>query len=346
MKTQLLSFPGLILCLLVVFSGCGKKNDVPQQQSKQLSITLLDQYTTPPAKVSAFFKVNHVNGTPIGGLDSSHFSIFEKGRNDESYHEISKFEATRRISPRGQLFKHATLLVLDLSGSVTNQSLEELKVASKAFIDNIMPTKPDSSYIMEIAWFDGSDNLFTLVPATDKVKTLKSGIDGIHANMSVDNSTDLYGAILKIDSVAHKTILRYEKLNIINAVSIVIFTDGRDQAGRYSKQAAFNAVDSMHEDITLFTIGLGGEIDRDVLSRIGTSGSAFADNSGELERIFNEIALLVWNEANSYYLFEYCTPKRDGSGVNELRLDVNVLNETGCEETNFDASGFTGGCSL
>ena len=81
-----------------------------------------------------------------------------------------------------------------------------------------------------------------------------------------------------------------------------------------------------------------------MLNSIGKSGSIIAENNAELEDKFNETADLVFEEANSYYLFEYCSPKRDGSGLNELILQVERNSETGYAQTKFDATGFTAGC--
>ena len=69
-------------------------------------------------------------------------------------------------------------------------------------------------------------------------------------------------------------------------------------------------------NISFFTIGLGAEIDQQILQEIGKTASVVAANKEELETTFNQISDRVIEQANSYYLFEYCTPKRDGSGEN------------------------------
>ena len=89
---------------------------------------------------------------------------------------------------------------------------------------------------------------------------------------------------------------------------------------------------------------MGEEIDEDVLSRIGKHSFSYASDQTQLENTFSEIAQIVWAEANSYYLFEYCSPKRDGSGNNDLRIEVEKDGRLGSVLTQFDATGFTGGC--
>ncbi len=235
---------------------------------------------------------------------------------------------------------------MDLSGSVTSSTLPELKVAAKAFIDEVMPAFENESYTMAIYWFDGEDVLHSLKSLTSDKETLKSAVDALHPEMSNDPSTDLFGAVIKaVDRAEALFQANFETAEIISASSIVIFTDGTDQAGRYAKQNAFDAVNRSDSKIRLYTIGLGEEIDENVLRTIGKSGFVFAADQAELIATFSEVAEVVWAEANSYYLFEYCSPKRDGSGINSLRIEATAADgRSGSVQTTFDATEFTGGC--
>jgi uncharacterized protein YegL len=343
MKTIHFLSPLLVLAVVLV-AGC-KKEPVPTPVPKEtLTISILDEFTSLPAKVSIFFKVDTKKEEPVAGLLDSDFTIYEKGRNDETERIISQDEAGRQISPNSQVFSYNSLLLLDLSGSVVNDNLEELKNASTQFVDKVMPATRDSSLQMGIYWFDGENKLHELIGLTDDREALDTAIQSISASISNDNSTDLYGAILRGSALA-STILT-ENQDIITASSVVIFTDGTDQAARFTKQGAFDAVANADPKISFYTIGLGNEIDQDVLETIGKTSAAFADNISELVAKFEEIAQEISNEANSYYLFEYCSPKRDGSGVNELRISVRKGIATGSAQTTFDATGFHGGCSL
>ena len=292
--------------------------------------------------MSIFFKVDTKEGKPVAGLLDSDFIIYEKGINDDEPRLISVDEAERQISPKGQVFSYNTMLVLDLSGSVVNNNLPGLKEASKQFIDKVMPEQIDTSIKMGIWWFDGEDALHELNPLSSSRDELKAAIESINSQMSSDNSTDLYGAVLKSTEVAEAILI--DNQNIISAVSVVIFTDGTDQAARYSKTDAFSAVEAADEKISFYTIGLGYEIDQSVLMTLGKNSSAFANNTNQLTEKFSEIAQSVFNQANSFYLFEYCSPKRNGS--NELIIEVKKGSNFGTVSTSFSAVGFTGGCIL
>jgi hypothetical protein len=309
------------------------------------SISIQDESIELPGKVSVFFKVDDKSGKPIARLKNTDFSIYEKGRNDECFKNISAFEANARISANKQIFKYSTMLVLDLSGSVLQGSFEELKSATKQFIVNIIPRDDEDAFEIGIWWFDGEDVLHELQTFTDNTALLLSKIDKMTKGMSNDPSTDLYGAVLKSAEIADRNLDSGTGIGSIAASSVVIFTDGTDQAARYTKASAIEVVKKSKVNLNYYTIGLGNEIDEDILSKIGSAGSVIADSNDDLEEKFKETADLVADEANSYYLFEYCSPKRDGSGSNEVILQVSKNGEKGYVRTQFSATGFTSGCN-
>ena len=309
-----------------------------------LLLSIQDQYTTAPGKVSIFFKVSDINGNPISQLTADEFTIYEQGRNDDCFNTISKSEANSRISPNSQIFSNNTLLVLDLSASVLTSSLEELKTAGASFIENVMPATTQESFKMAIYWFNGEDVLHELNPLTADKDQLKVAIEGITADISNDPSTDLYGAVIKSTDIASDLLNESSEDSKISAASVVIFTDGTDQASRFTKEDAQKKVDNANPNISFFSIGLGAEIDDQVLTDLGKTSSVFATNKDELEDTFNDISDLLSQRASSFYLFEYCSPKRDGSGDNNLAIRVNKGSLLGAVQTKFSADGFTGGC--
>ncbi|WP_343486311.1 VWA domain-containing protein [Allomuricauda sp. d1] len=361
MKSFLKILP--ILSLFILFVSCGNadddvnfdlnqrelgKGEEPDDclgfEDNELLLSIQEQFTTLPGKVSILFKVSDTQGNPISGLTADQFTIYEQGRNDECFNTISLSESLARISPNSQIFNNNTLLVLDLSNSVLEGSLEELKAASTSFVENVMPTSETESFKMAIYWFDGENELHLLNELTSSRTELTTAIDGITSDISNDPSTDLYGAVIKSTDIAEGLIRDNSQNSVIGAASVVIFTDGTDQASRFTEENALRAVDNANNNISFFSIGLGAEIDVDVLTEIGKTASVFANNKEELEATFNEISQRVSEQANSFYLFEYCTPKRDGSGESNLVIQLTDGSLQGAVQTKFNAAGFTGGC--
>lgn len=346
MKNPLFVLSLLLICsLLTACSDDGGDSGCPEFKSTDYNLTIQEEYVTAPGKVSVFFKVDDRNGLPIAGLTAEDFHIYEKGRNDDCFNAISSFESNARISPNSQIFAYNTMLVLDLSGSVIENSFTELKQASISFIENIMPETPVESVQMGIWWFDGENELHELSDFISNRSSLIDLITNLDSTMSTDPSTDLYGAVLKSTDIASDVLEELLEDDIIASSAVVLFTDGTDQAARYTKEEAIMEVEEADENVSFFTIGLGNEIDQDVLKSIGTTSSIIAENKEQLEERFVEVSQLVFDEANSYYLFEYCSPKRDGSGTSELAIEVDYQNKRGSVITSFDATGFTSGCN-
>ena len=309
----------------------------------ELVLSIQEQFTTLPGKVSILFKVSDNEGLPVSGLQAEQFIIYEQGRNDACFNTISTSESQARISSNSQVFSNNTLLVLDLSNSVLSSSLTELKSASISFVNNVMPDIAEDSFKMAIYWFDGENELHLLNDLSSSKEELTMAINSITEDISNDPSTDLYGAVIKATDKASELLTASTQGDKIGAASVVIFTDGTDQASRFTQAAAQQKVDEANANISFFTIGLGGEIDTQVLTDIGKTFSVFATNKEELETTFNDISIKIGERANSFYLFEYCSPKRD-SGENNLAISVELGGREGAVQTKFDSTGFTGGC--
>jgi len=343
-------FTLICTCSIFILFSC-KSDDggiaVPDPRDQSaLEIKIQNQFVSPPSKVSIFYRVIDGFGNPIAGLLEDEFTIYEKGRNDVEFNLISRDEADRVISDNKDIFRYNVVLLLDLSGSVIANDLDALKVSATQFVTNLLDTQNNSTKI-GIYWFDGLDLLHELIGPTENLDLLTNAIDGMNKNMSTDKSTDLYGAILKGTVKAQDAI----EVNIASgyqaAASIITFTDGTDQAARHLRTDAIEAVRLASGSIDYYTIGLGNEIDLDVLTALGPKSSLSANNPDELSTRFSEISDNIYNEANSFYLFEYCTPKRDGSGTNELRIEVETALGSGAVNTTFDATGFqSGSCEL
>ncbi|MDW7691042.1 VWA domain-containing protein [Flammeovirgaceae bacterium SG7u.111] len=294
-----------------------------------------------PANVSVLFNAHQRVGNdtvPVKDLKVANISVFENGD------PISPFESDFGILPKPNIFKSHTLLVLDLSGSVTSTSLTELKAATVSFIQEIVPTTDSDEFgevEMQIMWFDGGAKLNTLVAFTQERSKLIAGVENITEDLSNDNSTNLNGAVIEGVSIMENVL--GQGGSIIRMGSIAVFTDGSDQAGRRTKTDALKSVaQAQSKGIIMNTIGLGGSINETNLEAYGPDGFFFAQDVNELGPKFKEAAGIIRAEVNSTYLFQYCSPKRAGS--HELQIKVDYGDQSGSLTTCFSANGFSGGC--
>jgi len=344
-----ISLYSALLSVLLIFSckpddGMNVNPDIKDPSNFEFIIQ--NEFVSPPSKVSVFYRVVDGLGEPVSGLTEDNFTILEKGRNDVDFKLISKDEADRVISDNKDIFRYNVVLLLDLSGSVINNDLDALKISAEQFVTNLLSTKNNSTKI-GIFWFDGVDVLHELVGFSDDLERLTDAINSMNQHMSNDKSTDLFGAILKGTEKAKTAVADNIASGFQSAASVITFTDGTDQAARYLRSDAINAVEDASDKLDYYTIGLGNEIDQEVLTALGPNSALSTDNPDDLSDKFQEIADYIFDEANSFYLFEYCTPKRDGSGTNGLRIEVKTAEGEGAINTTFDATGFeSGSCEL
>ena len=304
---------------------------------------LIEAKTELPAKVRLFFKADLGSDFIGTTLEPDEFEIYEDGS------RISTLESQAQIQNEPGEFLFSSVLLLDLSGSVLNDTeLPRVKEAAVSFIESVMPLASAAEYgskEMAVYWFDGEADIHLLVGFTPNITALSDGINSISESISSDNSTNLNGAVVQGMSVIQARVAE-TKLdpNISTAGSLIIFTDGTDQAGRVSASQANTTVSAASNEYSVFTIGLGGEIDEAALNRFGRDGFELAENSFDLNRSFLTIAEKLESQANSFYVLEYCSPKRSGSHTIQLRAVYD--NRVGSFTTDFSADKFTGGCVI
>jgi len=328
-----------LFLIVLLFQNCGCK-DCPEPDYSGINLNLLSTETEVPAKVKIFFQAEYANGEGVAELDTSNISIYE----DDAL--ISIFEADRAFKDDPEDFVFTTLLLLDLSGSVLNaQALPVLKEAAISLINEVIPDNAEGNAEMAIYWFDGEEDIHLLTNFSSDPDILIQSINSITEDISNDNSTNLNGAVVQgIDLLEYRMGIVENALDILNAGSVLIFTDGTDRANRVTEDYAIKKTDSIATNLTMFTVGLGGEINNSVLKKYGKDGFEYADDLENLTDSFQKIADRIKNKANSYYVFEYCSPKR--AGQFNLRIDVNKNGQGGSLESTFSADGFTGGCII
>jgi uncharacterized protein YegL len=339
------SFFLFLTAFLTLVAACKKddpQENCPQTDFSELQVAKLSDSAFTTSRISMLMKVDDRQGIGVSGLTAENFAVWERKNGETCYDEINPFEADRRIVDNPQRFRHSTLLVLDLSKSITQNALADLKMAARSFVENVLPDTA-AAYQMAIYWFDGSQQLFQLVPFTSNKTTLTSAISGITSTLCQDcNSTNLFGSVV---NAADEAVERYNQLKVDGVLSgsaVVIFTDGDDEAGWKTLAEANTAISQAQQasgqTINFFTVGLGTETNLQNLKELGKDGFAFATDKTQLEGIFVQTADKVRREANSFYLVEYCSPKRAGNV--DVKVVVKSGNDRGTLTTAFDAGKF------
>jgi len=340
MKSSHIKLIGFAIFLIAfVGTGCGKKGG----GSSGITVDLIEATTEVPAKVRLFFQVDLGESTTFRALNESDFEIYENNL------LISKIESQAKVQNETGSYLFSSILLLDLSGSVLNgDALPRVKDATVNYIENVMPNSTDSNYgarEMAVFWFDGEENIHSLIPFTVDRNAIIDSIRAITPEISLDNSTNLNGAVIQgLFELESRISERNLDPRLSTAGMLLIFSDGADQAGRATQSAAISAVESLSNQYSVFTIGMGSEIDERFLTRIGRNGYELAVNSFDLNQAFIDASRNVEETSESYVVLEYCSPKRSGDHKIELRAVVD--DKVGRLITEFNATGFTGGCII
>jgi hypothetical protein len=283
-----------------------------------------------PSNVAFYLSV--VNGEkPATGLFEKNFQIEEDGQ------ELSPEQTRQMLLPRDMVAIHRALLLLDMSGPVTEgETRQRIAEAAARFVARAHVAEPVTVYA-----FDGSPSIKLLaeVPqGTDDV----SDIPGLATFTPSDTSSNLNGAVIEAASQLDARLMTAQKP--IRIGSLVVFARGPDLAGRVDEEKMRDALRASNQ--LVFAISI-----KDTpgfrASRIGRDGAFEADSPVSLLHAFDEAGERVADTVSRYYLLSYCSAAR--AGQRHVRVKVVTKDDEGKETSgsmsaDFDATGFTSGC--
>jgi uncharacterized protein YegL len=308
------------------------------QEVRGLKITFEAGTTHPPSKVSVYFRARTAYGNPVTMLQCGDLTLYE---DDEP---VSIYESVYGIKSNPETAKLSALLLLDLSGSIVKESVDTLKQAAIAFVDTMFRSH-SGNIELGISMFDGRENLIPLTEFAADRRKLLDAAQKISPLLSLDNSTNLNGAVVAGVQTVNARLKSNKALGLVPAGSLVIFTDGKDRAARVDGSKALKSV--LESGLNVYAIGLKGEIDEAVLGQFGKDGFFRVDFIQNLVGKFKEVASFITDDANSRYKLEYCSPRRKGK--HQLKIKVtNKVDYTsfGSITVAFFAEGFSGGCQI
>ncbi len=274
--------------------------------------------TAPPNIVKMLFQVTDLENKGIDNLTIDDFEISENGE------EISKFESNMIISKReNNPYLIKTVLMLDNSTSISDDgtTLQDIKDAAKNFVANMTINQ-------EVALYKFSSEPEQILNFTTDKNLLKNSIENINRGYA---TTNFYGAVIE---GAKQWEDKIETDDIVQG-SLVIFTDGNDTQGSHTLSEALDAIG----DKRVYTVGLGEEIEPEILALIGNQGAyTIADISG-LNQVFLQIQDEIEKYANSFYWMEYSSPKR-GNNQHVLELTKKDNPIYSVADGSFSSAGF------
>jgi hypothetical protein len=290
-----------------------------------LRLQLVDGSVRKPSNVAVYFTVDTKAGEPVATLTPQDFHIYE------DHQPVSILESKQTILQPEVAAIHYTLLLVDMSGSVVDSGdMPALIQAASSFADRVGPYQKVAVYT-----FDGSPHLTPLVGFGGNVG---AAIRTLAGRRPRDPSTNLNGGV--IEAVRILTQQMEHAPVPLRFGTLVVFTDGTDRAHRASPEDVDRTLD--RAGFETYVIGVGQEVDKGQLSRIGRSGTFASQNRTDVQKGFDEIGARIEASSRRYYLLSYCSPSR--AGEHDVEIEAVARGMAGRMSYHFNASGFGPTC--
>jgi VWFA-related protein len=265
------------LVLLMALLGA-----VPTNAQGVVNVTVdslqLDDFPTTEVRVT----VRNENGVPIPDLEAEDFEVIEDGRSS-----FPPSQLTAQTNPDAVI---SVVMVIDISGSMRDEPIEEAVRAANALIDQLSPQDraaviafADEVDIDPAAIDPEKEVAFT----TDK-NALRNVVNFLDQKIGWD--TPLYDAIYKGVKMA--------AVEPAGKRAVVVMTDGRDERDNAQGVAVKDAGSQVSPDdpineanrhnIPIFTVGLeglGGKMDAKYLNRVAERTGGIYQQTPEPEEL-------------------------------------------------------------
>jgi len=269
--------------------------------------------TQKPCSVNMIFQVVDFSGKGVAGLTGADFDLNEDGL------PVSLSESNIAITPKADVFDTLkVVLMLDNSTSLA-PNIEQIRLAASNLAFNLVNTTIDGRKLhVFLSIYQFSEKVEKMCDfMTDGDRLFGVVFDNYALGKA---STDLYGATMT-GTKQWSDVMTTDK---IRQGLLILFTDGSDTQGSHSLGDAMAAVYNKK----VITIGLGNDIDPEILSRLGTAGYFQINDINEMNAKFQDVQRSILDYVNSFYVMKYQSPKR-GNFDHLLRLMIKNNQNTG-----------------
>lgn len=195
--------------------------------------------------------------------------------------------ATQSVTNRENSNKVNVSVVIDNSGSMGGGKLDKVKRALKVFVKGL---KPDD--IISIVKFDDKANL---VLKSSKIKDVAENLDNMIESIYPSGSTNIHSGMMMGYSEAQK-----HNTKEYNS-KVILLTDGMTNSGLTDPETILKQSKEFNDKgIDISTIGVGEQLDFDLLRRIATYGRGsnyfIGDAEKDIQKTFkDELESLLYN---------------------------------------------------
>lgn len=305
-------------CFLGIIGPCDEEQTITDDDGNIINSDLFSinventETIIPENKIKVRFKLLDDDNIGVPGKSDEDFNLFESVQN-ESEQLIDPLEAPRFIVPSPESYGYATMIVMDLSGSVINE-IEDIKIASIDYVDNLFDAINSGSLSVGVYFFDGRVQLQEVIDFSNSRDDIIDAISNMDTSLQEEPQTALYHAVVQSCSLITNQVSLFNQNEAIKifSTSVVVFSDGNNSNFQDIDRSQMNArINQTSANGTEFyAIGAGQTINSDVVNEIGRDAFFLIDNYSELNEGLNSVLEIITREANSNYELEICTAKR------------------------------------
>lgn len=312
----------VLLLLLPTLGGCGALSGVSVQTAKTV--------TKAPGNVLIYVSVED-GDQPIDSLSANNFDVYE---NDLL---LDRASTHLEILPRDTAADGHSVLLLDLSGDITEKDLTRISRGATQFVEKVSTTQAVSVLV-----FDGSPET-RLVARFPRVEAAeKRTLPDLTPFVTGDDSRNLNGGLIDAIAVLEEELSGSTKP--VQLGTVVTLVRGPDLAGRKTDDDVYRAVDqSGYQFYSVYP----QKAQVTTMSSLGRDGRVPFDTIDTLPMTLLELGMKVRKAWGRHYLLSYCSPARGGD--RDVKVAVHFTSERGDERrgkarTGFNSDGFEAGC--
>jgi VWFA-related protein len=267
----------------------------------------------PNGQMTAYVTVRDENGVPIPGLQSANFTVVEDQRTSFPPEQLST-----QANPEARL---TTALVMDLSGTMQGQALDEAKKASAKYLETLLdqPNDPD-----RVAFFgiNGPVNISDLA-ISEKNREIDFTNDR-NRILNLINSLEVTG---NSPTPLYDALFRAIKITALQQAprAIIVITDGQDKVSKLSADDPIS--EANRNNIPIFPIGFSrGQVNDEYLTRLAArTGGTYtpARDAGQFTQVFGQ----TLDQLSQQYVLTY--PSRLARDAQPHAVLVRVDNPKG-----------------
>lgn len=326
----------LLVCVLGLLCSCSSNDDNDTQPAYSIEIKNIETLVG-ESKIKVSFKLTDENNVGVSNQTDSDFNLYETALSaGETEQLIDPSEAPRLIVPNPQNYRYATMIVMDLSGSVIDE-IENIKSAATLYVSNLFSEINSGALEVAIYYFDGREQLQELIGFSTSSQNIIAAIGGMNQGLQEDISTNLYGAVVQSCNrmQAKKIEIQNDPNTNIWSSSMVIFSDGQNQDFFNDRNDMNTSINATLDNTGFYVIGAGNNVDARVIADIGRNGQFLIDDYSQLTTGLNSVLDVIRREANSNYELEICTAKSGTEVTFRLEsIGTPTLGGTGTYDTN------------